>query len=178
MALAGPSAPTSASQTPVTGTVAWGTPSNIETSGASYATLLVNATSIASENLMGEGFGFSIPSGATINGIVVSIAIVNTPLSSYCGLDSVQLLKAGAVAGTAKTGTFTSTQSFGSSSDLWGTTWTPAQINAAGFGVAVTGGGTNYYGSVTVQTNAWLVTVYYTPAGSGAIASVSGLFGF
>ena len=175
MASQGPNTPTSASQTATGGLVSWGTPSNIETSGASYATYLINTVSSTSQTLKGAGFGFSIPSGATINGIVFTLVTTFAP--SQGGITSLQLMKAGSVVGTAKTGNFSS-GSYGSTIDLWGTTWTAADINNAGFGAAVIGGGTNYYGNITVNTNAWEVTVYYTPSGSKSVASAVGLFGF
>lgn len=57
---------------------------------------------------------------------------------------TVQLLKAGSPVGSNKassTGWSTSktTVGYGSSSDLWGTTWTPADLNASNFGVRFAG---------------------------------------
>jgi hypothetical protein len=53
---------------------------------------------------------------------------------------TVQLLKAGSAVGTNKFltntwGTTDSTITYGNSSDLWGTTWTAADVNAANFGL-------------------------------------------
>lgn len=106
----------------------------------------------ASENTSGTsidltGFGFSIPAAATINGIIVEPKFAGSTGSTNV---TAQLLKAGAPAGTGKSttrpsgATGCSTSAFltlGSSTDLWGTTWTPADINAANFGVRFTKGG-------------------------------------
>ena len=177
MATQGPSAPTSASQTATGGLVSWTSITNIETSGASYAVLPIALASVTSQTLMGEGFGFSIPGGATINGIVFTAYISNIGGNAY--VNSVGLLKAGVAAGTAKTGTFyAGASSFGSSVDLWGTTWTPTDINNAGFGAAMKAVGSDYASNNPVNTNAWKITVYYTPAGSKSVAETVGLFGF
>ncbi len=177
MASQGPNNPGTAAQTATGGDVNWSNPNNIKTSGASYATFTVVAVSSTSQLLQGTNFGFSIPGGATINGIVVSL--YDSAEGSAADLASLSLLKAGSAAGTpigatAATGTLT----FGSSSSLWGTTWTPAQINDSGFGFEIQAEGTNYYGPAGVVTNAWSITVYYTPSGSTPRASCSPLFGF
>lgn len=57
--------------------------------------------------------------------------------------NSIKIVKGGTIVGTdkANTGTELNTTdtyvSYGGSSDLWGTTWTPSDINASNFGVAV-----------------------------------------
>lgn len=62
--------------------------------------------------------------------------------------NSIKLVKADAVVGTdASTNATLSasdeTKTYGGSSALWGTTWTPAEVNAADFGVAFSGKGTS-----------------------------------
>jgi len=92
-------------------------------------------------------FGFNIPAGATINGIKVELKVAR----QHSGNLTVQLLKAGlqgpTPVGNAKTfpaptptGNICNNSSFetqGGCEDLWGTTWTPSDINAANFGVRV-----------------------------------------
>ena len=57
------------------------------------------------------------------------------------------------------------TFTYGSSSDLWGTTWTPADINNANFGVyfKARDSGLNF---AVASVDFISVKVYYTPAGS------------
>ena len=54
-----------------TGTVAWTNPMNATTSDNVYAT--ISCPTGISHYLKATNFGFSIPTGATINGIVVEI---------------------------------------------------------------------------------------------------------
>lgn len=107
-------------------------------------------------------FGFSIPTGATIDGIVVEVYRAGSSTVD----NSVKIVKGGSVTGTDKaTGTAWSTSpaTYGSSTDLWGTTWTAAEINASGFGVAVSAAES----AGQANLNHIRITVYYTEAASG-----------
>jgi hypothetical protein len=109
--------------------------------------------------------GFAIPEGATIRGIEVS-----TPYFRENGCATLaQLYKAGALAGVDRglNGGLSGAHA-GGPSDLWNTTWTPAQVNAANFGVGFNAesegaGETEIGGPVTI-------TIYYTFAGSAVLA--------
>jgi hypothetical protein len=114
-------------------------------------------------------FGFTIPDAATINGITVEVKFAGSAASTGA---TAQLLKAGAPVGTSKSftrpggATSCATSTFvtlGSGVDLWDTTWTPADINAANFGVRLTksGGGTALLDAVriTVEYDVMTVTV-------------------
>ena len=173
----GPSSPTAASQSG-SGTT-WTNPTDIE-SNVSAATCSLVATTGVSKIIAGTAFGFSIPSVATINGIAISFV----GWASGSGVDaagSIKLLKAGIAVGTAKNGSTWATtqgaglQTLGGSSDLWGTTWTPSDINNAGFGFELQA--ENVAGlSRTANLQAYLATVYYTAG--GARCSVSAFFNF
>jgi len=86
-------------------------------------------------------FGFAIPAPAQIVGIEATIerhSNLGTIKDSR-----VRIVKGGivgaterALAGTWPIGT-DATVTYGGSSDLWGETWTPADINAGGFGLAL-----------------------------------------
>jgi hypothetical protein len=123
-------------------------------------------------------FGFNIPTGATINGIKVELKVAR----EHSGNLTVQLLKAGPLGptpvGNAKTfaaptptGNICNNSSFitqGGCTDLWGTTWTPSEINAANFGVRV-----NSSTSTGARVlDAVKITICYTPAavcGNGTV---------
>lgn len=102
-----------------------------------------SGSTFSSDPLKMTNFGFSIPSGSTIVGIAA--AIKWTRFASAAGnltlADSVvQLLKAGtAVGNNEASGNLlpdaVAVASYGSEGDLWGTTWTPAQVNASNFGL-------------------------------------------
>lgn len=121
------------------GTQAWSNAAQAETSDNNYATASLNDGQV-SESLQCKGYGFSIPSNATIIGVTVSVerkASSNSRLQD----DSVQLIKGGVVQTTnrATTTYYTTSDTYedhGGSTDLWGTTWTPADINSSNFGVA------------------------------------------
>jgi hypothetical protein len=124
------------------GTISWTNPGNIIADDTSYATAtLSNATS---RYLEGTNYGFAIPADATINGIVVTIGRFESVTDKGRVRDNVvSLIKGGAITGTNKavtqewpTGSPVAA-TYGSTSDLWGATWTPADINASNFGVAL-----------------------------------------
>ena len=81
-------------------------------------------------------------STAFTGGSSPNVSVANTTVGSNGALQdaTVQLLKAGAPVGTNKAtsttwGTSYSTVGYGTTSDLWGTTWTAADVNASNFGV-------------------------------------------
>jgi hypothetical protein len=159
------------------GTVDWANPTKV-TAEASGASASVALTTTTSKYLKATGFGFNIPTGATISGIGVNISRSgpSSPSIIYplAADNSLKLVRAGtveAVGEHADTMTpFTSrwsVKSYGSESDLWGGAWTPANINDPNFGVAysvkgiATGGGSG--GTVYVD---WIqIVVYFTTAG-------------
>ena len=124
-----------------------------------------------------SNYGFSIPTNAVVNGIMVEISKrVNSPVSDI--RDSiVQLMNGGVPAGSNYASPaqwpmpFTYV-TYGGLTDLWNTTWTPADINAANFGVQLQI--TNGAYDQTAQVDHVRVTVYYTtPAGLSEISGVS-----
>jgi len=92
-----------------------------------------------SQSLNISTYGFAIPANATIRGIRVSINKSNSGLGGTVVDNTFELLKAASPVGSNKaTGTaWGGVVTYGGSSDLWGTTWTPTDINASGFGMSV-----------------------------------------
>lgn len=159
MATAGPNyASTADSDSTLSGN-AWSNPGNAAASDNAYATASSNGT----QYLKATGFGFSIPTGATIDGIVVEWERKTS--SSGVTDKAVRIVKAGAVGSTDKSAagdwpTTDTFKSYGGSTDLWGETWTAADINSANFGAAIA------TQSTLVRTNSVdsvRITVYYTP---------------
>ena len=111
----------------------WTNPSNITLDDGSSASI-----SSTSKDLLGSAYGFSIPSGATINGIEVEVKGQN-PDGSLT--QTFYVYKGGSRAPTTFTGSFgvgsPSVVTKGDSNELWGTTWTDTDINASNFGAAV-----------------------------------------
>ena len=106
--------------------------------------------------LEGTTCGFALPSSATVQGIAVT---VTRQCTGGSGNDAACcLVQNGAVLTTNRSGGALipgamSAVTFGGSTDLWGATWTYAQINAANFGAvyAAVSDGTVDVSSITVQ---------------------------
>lgn len=93
-------------------------------------------------------FGFAIPTNATINGIQVEVKWSDNADPGLAGDHGVVVGKNEATIGVEKTplappalgvpcGAAQTLTSFGGATDLWGLTWTPAEINAADFTVRI-----------------------------------------
>ena len=162
----GPNSPgTLADVGDVAGT-AWTTPSNAGASDDAYAVWTADyGGGATTDRLKATNFGFSIPAGATINGIVVEVEGKHSGLTNP-SINLINLLKAGSVEGGTKNGwskLFTTSDvyySFGGAADVWSGTWTASDINNSGFGVYF-----NCYGegNGSVSIDHVRMTVYYTP---------------
>jgi len=132
-----------------TGGPAWANPGNITNSdnNRASASLISGQTSDA---LVANNFGFTIPTNATIDGITVNIERYGTRTTFFIFVSrairdqTIQLTKNGTTAVGANRALTTTnwpasdgTQSYGGAADLWGTTWTPAEINNSNFGVYI-----------------------------------------
>lgn len=115
-----------------------------------------------------EKFGFTVPSGATINGVEAN---VERKASAYGVIkDSViQLVVANTIAGNNKsTGSIwpiTKTYAtYGGAADIWGATLTDVDVNDTAFGVGIIVANTD-----TATRTAYIdhvrMKVYYTPVG-------------
>lgn len=151
----------------------WTNVTNITASDDAYATCALTATSHYAK---GDNFGFSIPSGATIDGIVVEWELSKTGTGNVF-VDQIKIVKGGTVGSTDKTdlSTFATTdtvKSFGGASDLWGETWTDSDINASNFGCVLSC--FKITGTPTARIDYVRVTVYYTVAPSWPIRGLAG----
>jgi hypothetical protein len=170
---AGPNNPSAASGTGWSGSGA-----GIESNSLFTSQTITAGDSGTTNELVGTTFGFSIPTNATIVGIVFTLARKVTSISNFIvETTDVNLLKAGVAAGsTLGPGSSwvvaTTDETWGTSTSLWGTTWTPAQVNAVGFGAEIT---VNYgnEGAVsrTLSVQNYRLTVYYTTPTSKAVCS-------
>jgi hypothetical protein len=125
-------------------------------------------TNAYSKYLRATGFGFNIPSGSTIDGIVIATTRFNLNAATTNTYDYVfRILKGGNIGATDRSdaGLWTNswvTVNHGTSTDLWGETWTAADINSSTFGVAISSTTSAAYaaGSAISGISA---TIYYTP---------------
>lgn len=123
------------------GTVTWTDPGNVIADDADHATAAVG-DGATTHYLQATNYGFSIGSDATIIGIRVSVGryASGSDVKDY----AVTLLKGGSVTGDNKAATETGWPTggvggatYGGAADLWGTAWGYSDVNASGFGVAI-----------------------------------------
>lgn len=162
------------------GTIAWSNPDNAKLSDEVYVAL--DSGVAAGNYLKATNFGFSIPTGATINGILVEIKKYGYKSNALSHLTDnvIEIVKSdGTIGSTNRADTTTEWPatdpgtyfSYGSSSDLWGETWDSAKINSANFGVVLQVLRDYWAGNIYAYVDHIQVTVYYT-----ASATVVGPF--
>ena len=176
MGAAGPnSGGTFANDTSV-GTRDWANLADAASSNDTKAYTNFPSSGITSHYLKATNFGFAIPTGATIDGILVEIEKMNTP--DYPGVvdNSVKIVKGGTIQGDEKKltgawGTSDAYYSYGDATSLWGLAWTPADINSSTFGIVISCYKSDSWGNA--QVDHIRITVYYTPPISLVIADAS-----
>lgn len=151
----------------------WTNPTNAGASDDARATAAMNSA-IAHVNhtcylwcLAHDGGLNAIPVGATINGIQIDIEKRKTAGLGNAKDNSLRLIKGGALVGDDKAsalayGGSDAVASYGGAADLWGTTWTRAQVVAADFGVGLSCKAEA--GTATAGIDDIIVTVTYTLA--------------
>lgn len=160
----GPKYPTTTSTTNGSGSSGqWANPANIFADDGSNATAAFLAPPTYTDELDGRTFGFNIPSNAIIDGIKLEMEVPSS--TRWQESFSVMMLKkAGVITGSNKAGTGSSANgiwTYGGASDLWGTTWTPAQINAAGFGFGFQATYSSSGNDFTIAVDFVRITVYW-----------------
>ena len=154
------------------GTVAWSSPGNVTASDDSRATAVTTAGQ-TTQYLKATNFGFSIPSGATINGIVVEFEVSAT-VGSGSRDERIRIIKGETIGSTDNrvlSPLYSTTDSYvtrGSSSDLWGESWTDSDINSSTFGVAIACKNIFIKLGTTIRIDHVRITVYYTAGGGSA----------
>lgn len=184
-ASSGPNSPSTLADDSGTGTVAWTNASNAGASDNSYATVTIGFVAGHSHYLKATNFGFDIPSDVTIDGIVAEVEAKKVQMSMCMPMvrfGGVRLVKGGTITGNNKSG-YTELNgsannpedcgtsgpaptdeyySFGGSSDLWGVSLTPSDVNASNFGFVANF--QSFGGSMGVQLDHMRITVYYSTA--------------
>ena len=136
----GPNSPGTVIDDAGVGSFTWSNPGNAAASDNARATVSINSTGGISHYLKATNFGFAIPGGATILGILVELELRGS--DSDVVEERVRIVKGGVIGATERaTGASLplltdAVVSFGGDTDLWGETWTPADIIASGFGAA------------------------------------------
>lgn len=155
----------------------WREPGEIRASDDVDAFVLGTPPGQYSQHLCATGFGFSIPVGSTILGRKVRVERSTTHAEKASDYE-VRAIKNGLIGSTerAKVGFWPTSDEYaeyGSDSDLWGETWTAADVNAANSGVAIKA----LCGMEEYQVNVDHIemTVYYElPSTGGARQEIRG----
>lgn len=164
MTIAGPNNPAAGTDDPIVGSIAWASVANAVSSNDLYTTATFGVGTATTHALRGTSFGFAIPAGANIDGVVVGIERKSS-ISSNTKDATVRLYTGSYVGLERKTSTFWPTtdtyEDHGSPTDVWGAVLDPTIVNAAtfGFGIAVTG---SLFAVASIDHVR--VTVYYTAA--------------
>lgn len=176
MASEGPNYP-AAMGTRVNGSISWLNANNVGADDSNSASCSTTLNGFASDDIKANAFGFSIPGGASIDGIEMRInrGASDQGASKYV-TDLVVQLNAGTLSSN-KADTVTkwpitlASVSYGGAADLWGMTPTPAQINSSSFTAWL--GCNPFTDSTTVSAyvNYIRITITYTiTAGGGSNA--------
>ncbi len=127
------------------GTEAWTnlTGAKIRGDGQTAQVTKLSTGAVVTQYLLCTNFGFTLPA-CTINGITVDVWRMGGAGAGYGSShdESIRLVKAGVVIGDEKAvgGNWPPAEIdtvYGGAADLWGTTWSLADINAATFGIAI-----------------------------------------
>ncbi|HKS27837.1 MAG TPA: hypothetical protein VJS44_08460 [Pyrinomonadaceae bacterium] len=144
----------------------WTNLSSMGAEDGACASCDMTAGFLTSQTALATGFGFAIPGGATITGLKVRIKRRQTDASTTRD-NVVSLTKNGSAGvGTNKAASATNwpmsltSVEYGGATDLWGTTWTPAEVNASTFGLALRVRDAS--SGATAEVDVIEVTVYYT----------------
>lgn len=130
----------------IVGAVEWTSPTNARFDDGSNASAAFTPGNLDSFYLHFTDFKFSVPTSASISGIIARVERQHAALTAID--KSIRLFKTGGVLGddkaklTAWTPAVPNVGVYGGSGDLWGATWTPSEINASGFGIGFSASGT------------------------------------
>lgn len=160
------------------GSVGWTNPGNTTGSDDTRAVASsVPATTGISYYLKLTNFGLSIPAGATVTGVRVDWER-SASAGSAISLNSIKLVKGGAVVGsemvgsdTAQWGTTDTTVTVGGPTNLWGTTISQAEATASDFGVAISAKNTSG-GAQDARIDFVRLIVFYTTSAADGVTSV------
>jgi len=165
--------PTSAVDNSSIGTKVWNTPSGALNQDSSVAEAVGGATSSTSHYLVLTGCTLSVPSTATITGVRVDY--YKTSDIGTASDNAIRLVKGGAIQTTDRSnGGWNGISGFrwdtyGSATDLWGTTLTPNDVNSSDFGAAISA-------SISLNSSADIdatdITVYYTIGAANSAPAV------
>jgi hypothetical protein len=163
----------------------WTNPNLARTQNDTYATVVTTTTGAnrRTNYLIAQNFGFNIPAGAGINGIIVQVDRYATVVGGNVTDSRVRLIDAtGTIGSTDRATVFNwptadadAYQTYGSTIDTWGITdWTSAKINNANFGVAIMAQTAASGLTYNIFVDEIRISVYYSVGGSQRYAVATG----
>ena len=165
----------------------WNNPANVTADDGVYSLLAMKIKNgDTTKELLAKMSGnkFTIPAGATINGITVTIEMSDTQAGGGEDLE-IFIIKAGSTTGTnqdrgcSQPGCWNQaldTITWGGAANLWGTTWTAADINASDFGVSIRAESPNNV-FFQPQVDYVQITITYTFPAFTDVTTAAGLSG-
>jgi len=176
----GPNSPATTVDDATVGTIAWTDVNNSQAQDDSFAGAILGdgfGGEETSHYIKATNFSFAIPTDATIDGIVVEVDKSELDASDDVFDNTVRIVKGNTIGSTDRAdstewqvGDDDTYFSYGSSSDLWGETWTESDIEASDFGFAISARG-NVSG-LPFDPNARVdhirITVHFTAAAAAA----------
>lgn len=151
------------------GTEAWANPGNITADDGSDADGSAAAKDEQMNYLVGSNFGFSIPAGATIDGIEARIGDASDNQAD-AGITHVIIYKDNSTPGNdLETGEtiISSTPTnydYGGATELWGLSWTPSEINASTFQLRISMNANGFGSGGNPAVDFLAVNIHYTEA--------------
>lgn len=142
MASEGPNSPSANAEDTSVGNQSWVNPGNVYASDGQQASASsLSNTPNGTYYIKATGFGFTIPTGATIDGVTAAIEKASSRNNRVFDL-SVKLVVGGVIGGTEKASasswaTSDTTVQYGGVADLWGLTPSDTDVNGTDFGIAV-----------------------------------------
>lgn len=160
-----------------TGSSGWTSPNNISTSNGVYATSASISNSAVTGFIHALGNGFSVPSGASIDGVELTIEaknalsgngfqlrVANSEARMVYAAGDISDLPPSGISSQVWTSTADQTKTFGSSTNTWGAALTPTIVNDSSFGFRCRF--FNINGSAQIfSIDRISITVYYTEGG-------------
>lgn len=168
MASEGPLYPGSVTSDSSFGSTSWSSPGNASADDGSDASAVPSGSSTHYLNC--QSFGFSIPSGATIDGIEVEVERWSNGAFFEAKDSRVRIIKGGTVGSTDFADTVNpyptsaTIKTYGGPTELWGETWAASDINASNFGFALSAQNHDATGFALVDFVR--ITVYYSGGGT------------
>ncbi|WP_315814372.1 T9SS type A sorting domain-containing protein [Paraflavitalea speifideaquila] len=143
----GPFNATAFSNNTQSGSVSWSNPHHaaVPDNNRAQATQVLSLFATVNTNyLLAQGWGIAIPEAATISGISIDVkrSAAGISLGGAVKDNVIKLIKNGSITGTNNASStawsiFDEYITYGSPTDNWGLSWTPGDINAGNFGVAI-----------------------------------------